>query len=78
VTTAGVFAGLISGIAIALSLMLTGHDQTYYSLNPGFIALSVNFAVTGVVSLLTPVRTVGFETFSSLGASAPSDGVSLT
>ena len=78
VTTAGVFAGLISGIAIALSLMLTGHDQTYYNLSPGFIALCFNFAVTGVVSLLTPVRTAGFETFSPLAASPSSDGVSLT
>jgi SSS family solute:Na+ symporter len=78
VTTAGVFAGLISGIAIALSLMLTGHDQTYYNLSPGFIALCFNFAVTGVVSLLTPVRIAGFETFSPLAASPSSDGVSLT
>jgi SSS family solute:Na+ symporter len=76
VTTAGVFAGLISGIAIVLSLMLTGHDQTYYNLNPGFIALCINFAVTGVVSLLTQVRAATFETPSPLATSPSNSNVS--
>jgi SSS family solute:Na+ symporter len=68
VTTSGVFAGVVTGIAIAAFLMLTGRDP-YYGLNPGFIALCFNFAVTGVVSLLTPVRVSGFD--GSLTAAAP-------
>jgi len=60
VTTAGVFAGLVTGIAVTLSFMLTGHDP-YYGVNAGLIALALNFGVTGVVSLLTTVRVSGFE-----------------
>jgi solute:Na+ symporter, SSS family len=53
VTTAGVFAGLITGVAIAAFLMLTQRDPLM-GINAGFIALCVNFAMTAVVSLLTP------------------------
>lgn len=60
VTTAGVFAGVVTGISIAAILMLTGHDP-YYGLNAGFIALGFNFAVTGLVSAFTPARVSGFE-----------------
>lgn len=60
VTTSGVFAGLITGIAIAVFLMLTGRDP-YHGLNAGFIALCFNFVVTGAVSLLTRVHVAGFE-----------------
>jgi solute:Na+ symporter, SSS family len=60
VTTPGIFAGLVTGLAIAVFLMLTGRDP-YHGLNPGFIALCFNFAVTGAVSLLTPMRVAGFE-----------------
>lgn len=60
VTTSGVFAGLVTGISIAAFLMLTGRDP-YHGLNPGFIALCCNFAVTGTVSALTRVRVPGFE-----------------
>ena len=71
VTTSGVFAGLITGIAVAMFLMLTGRDP-YHGLNSGFIALCFNFAVTGVVSLLTPVRDAGFdETVPALVPSPP-------
>jgi solute:Na+ symporter, SSS family len=69
VTTSGIFAGLLTGISIAVFLMLTGRDP-YHGLNPGFIALCFNFAVTGVVSLLTPVQIAGFdETLLALPAS---------
>jgi len=69
VTTSGVFAGLATGISIAAFLMLTGRDL-YLGLNAGFIALCSNFAVTGVVSLLTPVGVAGFdETTPALAAS---------
>ncbi len=60
VTTAGVFAGVVAGISAAAALMLTGRDP-YHGLNAGFIALTLNFAVTGVVSALTAVRCNGFE-----------------
>jgi solute:Na+ symporter, SSS family len=60
VTTHGVFAGIATGIAITVLLMLTRRDP-YYGLNAGFIALCFNFAVTGVVSVLTPARSAGFE-----------------
>jgi SSS family solute:Na+ symporter len=60
VTTAGVFAGLVTGISIAALLMLTGRDP-YHGLNAGFIALGFNFAVTLAVSVVTPVHVSGFE-----------------
>ena len=51
----------------------------YMGLNAGFIALCINFAVTGVVSLLTPVRVRGFEeTVPALAASQSADGANLT
>src|SRR5215469_7181225 len=59
VTTSGVFAGLVTGVAIVLFLILTGRDP-YWGLNAGFIALCFNFAVTGIVSMLTRVSTSGF------------------
>jgi solute:Na+ symporter, SSS family len=78
VTTSGIFAGLLTGIAIAVLLMLTGGDA-YHGFNVGFIALCFNFAVTAVVSLLTPVRVAGFdETLPTLGASQSGGSVSLT
>ena len=60
VTTSGVFAGIAAGLSIAAFLMLTGRDP-YMGLNAAFIALCFNFAVTGSVSLLTPVRVAGFD-----------------
>jgi SSS family solute:Na+ symporter len=60
VTTLGVFAGLVTGIAIAALLMLTGRDP-YHGLNAGFIALAFNFTVTGLVSVVTPLRISGFD-----------------
>lgn len=60
VTTSGVFAGMATGLSIAVFLMLTGRDP-YMGVNAGFIALCCNFVVTGVVSLLTTVRVAGFE-----------------
>jgi SSS family solute:Na+ symporter len=60
VTTAGVFAGMVIGIAIAVCLMLSGRDP-YMGVNAGFIALCCNFAVTGFVSRCTPARVSGFD-----------------
>jgi len=78
VTTSGVFAGMAAGISVAMFLWLTGRDP-YHSVNAGFIALCCNFAVTGIVSLLTRVHGSGFdETLPALAASRSGDGVSLT
>jgi SSS family solute:Na+ symporter len=60
VTTAGVFAGIVTGIVTGVSLVLSGRDP-YFGLNAGFIALVLNFTVTGAVSLLTGVEVSGFE-----------------
>ena len=78
VTTAGVFVGLITGLSIALFLMLTGQDP-YKGLNAGFIALCFNFATTAVVSFLTPVRVAAFEeTLPATVAAQADKGVSPT
>ena len=60
VTAAGVFAGAVSGIAVAVPLILTGRDP-FHGLNAGFLALCLNFGVTAVVSLLTRLRVAGSE-----------------
>ncbi len=57
VTTAGVFAGLVVGVAAVAFLMLTKRDPVF-GLNAGFCALCLNFAVTGLVSAVTPPRTI--------------------
>lgn len=56
----GVFAGLVTGIAVALGLMLTKHDP-YFGLNAGFLALCCNFLVTVSVTLLATVEERGME-----------------
>ena len=58
VTTAGIFTGMAVGIGLAGGLILTGHDP-FFGLNAGFVALLVNFAVTVVVSRLTPPQADG-------------------
>ena len=60
VTTAGVFAGMVTGVMLVVLLMLSGQDPIM-GVNAGFIALCFNFAVTGIVSLLTPAQQSGFE-----------------
>jgi len=55
----GVFAGMVTGVLIAVLLMLSKHDPIM-GLNAGFIALCFNFVVTGVVSLLTSTGESGF------------------
>jgi len=58
-TMSGVFAGMVTGVLIAVLLMLSKHDPIM-GLNAGFIALCFNFAVTGLVSLLTYTGENGF------------------
>ena len=60
VTTRGVFTGMVTGLGLLVFLMLTGRDP-FYGINAGFVALCLNFGVTTLVSLLTPVTVSGFE-----------------
>ncbi len=60
VTMAGVFSGMVVGVATLAFLMLSKRDP-FIGLNAGFIALCLNFAVTGAVSLLRPIGVSGFE-----------------
>jgi SSS family solute:Na+ symporter len=60
VTMVGVFAGLITGVAIVAFLFLTKRDP-FVGLNAGFLALCVNFIVTVVFSLLSPFQPSGFD-----------------
>ena len=51
-SAAGVFAGLLAGLAIVTILTLTNQDP-YHGWSAGFIALCVNFAVTVSLSVVT-------------------------
>jgi SSS family solute:Na+ symporter len=55
VTQSGVFAGLVTGFAVTVLLMLSGRDP-FHGLSAGFLALCLNFMVTGVVSYCTPAE----------------------
>jgi solute:Na+ symporter, SSS family len=59
-TTLGVFAGMVTGVLVAVVLMLSRHDPIM-GWNAGFIALCLNFAVVAVVSRLTPAVRSGFD-----------------
>src|SRR5437867_1803974 len=48
------------GVATVAFLMLSKRDPCI-GLNAGFIALCLNFAVTGAISLLRPIELSGFE-----------------
>jgi SSS family solute:Na+ symporter len=60
VTMAGVLSGMVVGVATVAFLMLSKRDP-FIGLNAGFIALCLNFAVTGAISLLRPIELSGFE-----------------
>lgn len=72
VTGAGVLAGLVAGISLAVLLVLQGLDP-FRGLNAGFIALCLNFAVTVGVSALTQAQVKAFadpsETLAATAAS---------
>jgi solute:Na+ symporter, SSS family len=59
-TMAGVFAGMLAGVAIVAVLVLS-HRDPFLGLNAGFLALCANFVVTAVVSALGPIQPSGFE-----------------
>ncbi len=52
VTPAGVFCGMIAGVGTAAWLMLA-HRDPLFGVSAGFVALCLNFALAGIVSLLT-------------------------
>lgn len=71
VNATGVFAGIVCGIAAVAFLMLTKRDP-WMGLNAGFIALCLNFAVAGVITLLKPANIGQSERiFSSLAPPPP-------
>ena len=51
-TAAGVFAGLVAGIGLEATLLLTKHDPVY-GVNAGFLALLVNMMVAVLMSLVS-------------------------
>jgi solute:Na+ symporter, SSS family len=53
VTTPAVFAGMVTGVATALLLMLT-HRDPLFGMNAGFLALCLNLLIVVGVSLLKP------------------------
>lgn len=78
VTTAGVFAGVFTGIVIAATLTLTNRDP-FHGFNAGFIAMCINFAITIAVSAVTRVRVPGFEALpAGLTASAQSSSATVS
>ncbi len=73
VTKTAVFSGLLTGITVVACLVLSKRDP-FMGVNAGFIALCCNFAVAGVVSLLTsPNENVFGSEFAASGASQSSD-----
>ena len=60
VTKAGVFTGLVTGIAVVAYLVLSKQDP-FLGINAGFIALCVNFVLTVIVSLMTPAEANRFQ-----------------
>jgi SSS family solute:Na+ symporter len=51
VTMTGVFCGMVAGVGTDVFLMLT-HRDPFFGINAGFLALCLNFAVAGGVSVL--------------------------
>ncbi len=60
VTLAGVFTGMIVGVAAVAFLMLNKMDP-FMGINAGFFALCLNLAITVLVSLAVPAHSNPFE-----------------
>ena len=60
VTKAGVFTGLVTGIALVAYLVLSKQDP-FMGFNAGFIALCVNFVLAVIVSLMTRAEANRFQ-----------------
>lgn len=52
VSKAGVFSGILTGVAVVALLILTGNDP-FLGINAGFVGLVFNATVTAIVSLLS-------------------------
>jgi SSS family solute:Na+ symporter len=59
VTMPGVFAGIVAGVFVFVTLAVSRHDPIM-GLNAGFVGLCCNLAVVVAVSLLTPSERGGF------------------
>jgi solute:Na+ symporter, SSS family len=57
ITMAGVFAGMIAGVATVIFLMLSNRDPLF-GWSAGFVALCLNFLITALTSMLTPAIVV--------------------
>jgi SSS family solute:Na+ symporter len=57
VSTPGVFAGMIAGVATVAFLILT-HQDPFFGWSAGFVALCLNFVITVIGSLLTPAPAI--------------------
>ena len=53
VSAAGIFSGLLCGVTVVAFLILTKRDP-WMGMNPGFVALCLNFAVVAAVTLALP------------------------
>jgi SSS family solute:Na+ symporter len=58
VTMPGVFVGMIAGVAAVAFLILSNRDP-FFGWSAGFVALCLNFLITAIVSLLTPISLPG-------------------
>jgi SSS family solute:Na+ symporter len=63
VTMPGVFAGIVAGVFVFVTLAVSGHDPIM-GLNAGFVGLCCNVAVVVAVSLLRPSEGGGFVEMS--------------
>jgi len=61
----GVFIGMIAGVACVAFLILSNQDP-FFGWSAGFVALALNFLITTMVSLLTPV-TRASSTVTAIG-----------
>jgi len=60
VTKPAVWSGMVAGVAIVASLVLSKNDP-FVGLNAGFVALCLNFTIVAAVSMLTPIEHSGCE-----------------
>lgn len=69
-SSVGAAAGIVVGVALALTLVLSHHDPLW-GLNAGIVALAANVVVTVVVSLLTPRHALANRPAPDRAAVAP-------
>ena len=60
VTSKGILAGILAGLAVAGFLTFT-HRDPFMGLNTGFVGLAANLLVLAVVSSVTPREPSGFD-----------------